>query len=89
MRNRANSEMVLIDFCLTPCAPLPDMRDAAFGEEQGTTAYIAPEQVLHVRHDSRSDSDTIGAILYQIATGHYPHLRRSERKCEGRFMADS
>jgi len=75
VRNRSNGEMVLIDFGMAHHAQLPDLHDAAFGEEEGTTPYIAPEQLHHVRSDSRSDIYAIGAILYQLATGHYPFGR--------------
>ncbi len=75
VRNRAGGEMVLLDFGVAHHAALPDHIDAAFGEEEGTTPYIAPEQVRHVRTDPRSDIYAIGAILYHLATGHYPHGR--------------
>jgi len=75
VRTRADGTMVLIDFGLAHHAQLPDLHDAAFGEEEGTTATIAPEQLHHVRNDSRSDIYAIGAILYQLATGHYPFGR--------------
>ena len=75
VRNRADGTMVLIDFGMAHHAQLPDLHDAAFGEEEGTTPYIAPEQLHHVRSDSRSDIYAIGAMLYQLATGHYPFGR--------------
>jgi serine/threonine protein kinase len=75
VRNRADGEMVLLDFGVAHHAALPDHIDAAFGEEEGTTPYIAPEQVRHVRTDPRSDIYAIGAMLYHLATGHYPHGR--------------
>ena len=75
VRNRTGGEMVLIDFGMAHHAQLPDRHDAAFGEEEGTTPYIAPEQLHHVRNDSRSDIYAIGAILYQLATGKYPFGR--------------
>lgn len=73
--NRPNGEMVLIDFGLAHHALLPDLHDAAFGEEEGTTPFISPEQLHHVRSESRSDIYALGAILYQLATGHYPFGR--------------
>jgi len=75
VRTRADGTMVLIDFGVAHHAQLPDLHDAAFGEAEGTTAYLAPEQLHHVRSDSRSDIYAIGAILYQLATGHYPFGR--------------
>jgi serine/threonine protein kinase len=75
VRNRADGEPVLIDFGLAHHARLPDLIDSAFGEEEGTTAYISPEQVKHVRTDLRSDVYALGAILYRLATGEYPFGR--------------
>jgi serine/threonine protein kinase len=75
VRSRANGEIVLIDFGLAHHARLPDLIDAAFGEEEGTTAYISPEQVKHIRNDLRSDIYALGAILYRLATGEFPFGR--------------
>lgn len=75
VRNRDDGAMVLLDYGLAHHAALPDLHDAAFGEEEGTTGYIAPEQLHHVRTDSRSDVYAIGAILYRLATGEYPFGR--------------
>lgn len=75
VRDRAGGEMVLIDYGLAHHTALPDLIDAAFGEEEGTTPYIAPEQVRHLRTESRSDIFAIGAILYLLATGRYPFGR--------------
>jgi serine/threonine protein kinase len=84
VRNRADGTMVLIDFGLAHHAALPDLHDAAFGEAEGTTAYIAPEQLHHVRNDSRSDIYALGAILYQLATGRFafgrPNLLSLQRR---------
>ena len=87
VRSRADGTMVLIDFGLAHHAALPDLHDAAFGEEEGTTGYIAPEQLHHVRTDSRSDIYAIGAILYQLATGHYPFGRPNLLSLKRRLVA--
>jgi len=75
VRNRANGEAVLIDFGLAHHAALPDVMDVVRGEDEGTVAYIAPEQVRHLRSELRSDVYALGAVLYQLATGHYPFGR--------------
>jgi serine/threonine protein kinase len=75
VRNRANGDMVLIDLGLAHYAAWPDRLDTAFDEAEGTTPYIAPEQLHHVRNESRSDIYAVGAILYQLATGQYPFGR--------------
>ena len=87
VRSRADGTMVLIDYGLAHHAALPDLHDAAFGEEEGTTGYIAPEQLHHVRTDSRSDIYAIGAILYQLATGHYPFGRPNLLSLKQRLVA--
>lgn len=75
VRNRANGEAVLIDYGISHHAGLPDAMEIAFGNEAGTTPYIAPEQLRHLRSESRSDIYALGACLYQLATGHYPFGR--------------
>lgn len=65
----------LIDFGLACHGDLPDLA-AAESEGQsvalGTPAIIAPEQIVGVRGDPRSDLYAAGAILYRLATGRYP-----------------
>ena len=75
VRNRPDGTAVLIDFGIAHHAALPDLIDSAFGEAEGTTPFIAPEQVKHMRSESRSDIYAIGAILYLLATGAYPFGR--------------
>jgi len=75
IRNRSNGQIVLVDFGLAHHAAMPDLIDFSYGEEEGTTPYIAPEQVKHLRNDARSDIYAIGVILYLLASGHYPFGR--------------
>lgn len=69
---REDGGAVLIDFGLSRHLDLPDL----VGEEAegpiGTGPYIAPEQVLGVRSDPRSDIFALGVILYFLATGERP-----------------
>jgi nucleotide-binding universal stress UspA family protein len=75
VRTRRDGTLVLVDFGMAHHAALPDLIDAAHGEEEGTTPYIAPEQVKYLRTEPRSDVYAIGAILYRLATGSYPFGR--------------
>jgi serine/threonine protein kinase len=87
VRNRADGTLVLLDFGLAHHAALPDLHDSAFGEEGGTTATIAPEQLHQIRTDSRSDIYAIGAILYKLATGRYPFGRPNLLSLKRRLVA--
>ncbi len=68
----AQGRAVLIDFGLACHGALPDMVAVETTGALGTPAVIAPEQVLGVRGDPRSDIYAAGAILYRLATGRYP-----------------
>lgn len=64
--------IVLIDFGLSRHARLPDLLAEQFHMPMGTAPYIAPEQVLGVRSDPRSDLFALGVTLYHLATGQRP-----------------
>jgi eukaryotic-like serine/threonine-protein kinase len=69
---RPEGGVVLIDFGLASHGDLPDLAAAESQGPLGTPAIIAPEQVLGVRNDPRSDIYAAGAMLYRLATGRYP-----------------
>lgn len=69
---KADGDVALIDFGLAYHAHFPDL----LAEEQrfaaGSAPYISPEQVLGIRSDPRSDIFSLGAVLYELATGELP-----------------
>lgn len=69
---RETGEAVIIDFGLSRHEHLPDLLEEQFHKPTGTTEYMAPEQLLRVRSDKRSDLFALGAIIYQMATGELP-----------------
>lgn len=69
---RPSGEGVIIDFGLSRHEHLPDLLDEQYHRPTGTTEYMAPEQLLRVRSDKRSDIYGLGAIMYQMATGELP-----------------
>ena len=69
---RPTGESVLIDFGLSRHEHLPDLLEEQFHRPTGTTEYMAPEQLLRVRSDRRSDVFALGAIIYQMATAELP-----------------
>jgi serine/threonine protein kinase len=64
--------IALIDFGLSHHAHLPDLLAEQFNVPIGTGPYIAPEQVLGVRDEPRSDLFALGVTLYHLATGERP-----------------
>ena len=64
--------MLLLDFGLSFHAHYPDLLAEQLRKAVGSPAWIAPEQVVGVRGDLRSDIFAIGVMLYQLCTGHLP-----------------
>lgn len=69
---RPSGEAVLIDYGLSRHDQLPDLMEAEFRVPFGTAPYMAPEQVLGNRHDTRSDLFALGVLMYFFATGVRP-----------------
>ncbi len=69
---RPDGTVVCIDFGLARHEQLPDLLAEEFASPMGTFPYIAPEQVLGMRDDLRSDVFALGAMLYQLTTGTLP-----------------
>jgi eukaryotic-like serine/threonine-protein kinase len=65
-------EAVLIDFGLAHHNFYPDLLAEELRFPVGNWVYMAPEQVLGVRCDPRSDIFALGALLYELATGRTP-----------------
>jgi eukaryotic-like serine/threonine-protein kinase len=69
---RPNGSCVLLDFGLSCHAHYPDLLAEQLRKAVGSPAWIAPEQVVGVRGDPRSDIFAIGVMLYQLCTGELP-----------------
>lgn len=63
---------VLLDFGLSCHAHYPDLLAEELRKAVGSPVWIAPEQVVGVRGDPRSDIFAIGVMLYELATGELP-----------------
>ncbi|MFV1997806.1 MAG: protein kinase [Acidiferrobacterales bacterium] len=77
VRNRKDGTAVIIDFGSAHHANLPDMYENALEDAPHSVAYVAPEQIHHIRTDSRSDIYAIGVMLYQLATANLPFGRKN------------
>ena len=81
---RETGEAVLVDYGLARHDRLPDLMEEQFRIPYGTGPYMAPEQILGVRRDARSDLFALGVLLYFFSTGVRPfgeptgrrHLRK-------------
>ena len=69
---RPDGTAVLLDFGLSCHAHYPDLLAEELRQAVGSAAWIAPEQMVGVRGDTRSDLFAIGVILYELATGELP-----------------
>ncbi len=69
---RPSGEAVLIDFGLSHHNHLPDLLQEEFRLPYGTAPYMAPERLLGVRDDPRSDLFSLGVLLYFFTTGKRP-----------------
>jgi serine/threonine protein kinase len=69
---RPNGKVVLLDFGLSSHAHYPDLLAEEMRKAVGSPAWIAPEQVVGVRGDPRSDIFAIGVMLYELATDELP-----------------
>jgi nucleotide-binding universal stress UspA family protein len=69
---RPTGEAVLLDFGLSYHDQLPDLLQEEFRLPYGTAPYMAPERLLGVRHDPRSDLFALGVLLYFFTTGVRP-----------------
>jgi nucleotide-binding universal stress UspA family protein len=69
---RPNGEAVLIDFGLAHHGHFPDLLAEELRIPVGNWVYMAPEQLMGVRCDPRSDIFALGAMLYELATGRLP-----------------
>jgi protein-serine/threonine kinase len=70
---RPTGEAVLIDFGLSRHTQLPDLMEEEFRLPYGTAPYMAPEQIMGIRSEPRSDLFALGAMLYFFTTGERPH----------------
>jgi serine/threonine protein kinase len=69
---RPDGTAVLIDFGLSWHGHYPDLLAEEMRVAIGSPPWIAPEQVVGVRGDPRSDVFAIGVVLYELATGELP-----------------
>lgn len=72
LMRRANGDIVFIDFGLSRHLQLPDLLAEESDVPMGSAPYMAPEQVLGRRTETRSDIFAVGVILYEWLTGEYP-----------------
>jgi eukaryotic-like serine/threonine-protein kinase len=78
---RPDGSAVFLDFGLSCHAHYPDLLAEEFRKAVGSPIWIAPEQVVGMRGDPRSDVFAIGVMLYQLATGETPFGEPATAAC--------
>ena len=66
----STGEVKLLDFGIAKSGDTPSMTRT--GDVIGTLEYLSPEQVKAGNADARSDIWALGALLYEMMTGHLP-----------------
>ncbi|MEO6016021.1 MAG: serine/threonine-protein kinase, partial [Polaromonas sp.] len=69
---RPDGSAVLLDFGLSCHAHYPDLLAEELRPAVGSPSWMAPEQVVGVRGDPRSDIFAVGVMLYELATRELP-----------------
>jgi serine/threonine protein kinase len=69
---RPSGEAVLVDYGLAHHRDLPDLMQEEFRLPYGTAPYMAPEQIMGIRSEPRSDLFALGCLMYFFATGTRP-----------------
>lgn len=64
-----NAAVKIADFGV---ALLPSASQTVAGTAFGSPKYMSPEQIAGQKADGRSDIFSLGALLYEMLTGHPP-----------------
>jgi serine/threonine protein kinase len=63
----------IMDFGVAMAGAMRRLTFGPFSRSLGTPHYMAPEQISRSRGDARTDIYSLGAILYEMTTGHAPY----------------
>ena len=77
MYDRDSGTLKIMDFGI---ARIADGSRTRTGLVLGTPSFMSPEQLAGLKVDGRSDLYSLGAMLYQLLTGHLPHQSESMAK---------
>ncbi len=77
MLDRERGILKLMDFGI---ARIADGSRTRTGLVLGTPSFMSPEQLAGLKVDGRSDLYSLGAMVYQLLTGHLPHQSDSMAK---------
>jgi serine/threonine-protein kinase len=68
----------IMDFGIAMAGASRRLTFAGFSGRLGTPAYMAPEQVKGRRGDPQTDIYSLGAVLYEMTTGHAPYDEQAD-----------
>src|SRR5262245_2810296 len=68
----------IMDFGIAMAGVSRRLTFAGFSNRLGTPAYMAPEQVKGSRGHAQTDIYSLGAVLYEMTTGHTPYDEQAD-----------
>ncbi|UCG72503.1 MAG: HEAT repeat domain-containing protein [Chromatiales bacterium] len=70
-----NGLLKIVDFGVAAAASSGDTQLTKTGYVIGSPKYMAPEQILGKKVDTRADIYSLGVIIYEMLTGHPPYSK--------------
>jgi serine/threonine protein kinase len=86
---KGNQTVKIVDFGIAKVSTLEGAQSPTqTGEIFGSPLYMSPEQCSGAKIDQRSDIYSLGCVIYEMLTGHPPHVADSALATAVRHLQD-
>ncbi len=87
-RRSGEDQVKLLDFGIAKLLAAEGRKSSASADFVGTPAYMSPEQIRGGDVDSRSDLYSLGAMVFELVTGHQPFQGNSAVETIGLHLTE-